>query len=1123
MSIEPCETLRPVEVRDLTAARSDALSSSPATTDPSHPGEETVMEAAGQNATADFAFADSSCLPVDRVPTYEIQSRVDPTWDAKGPESGDTGVSLPADPSGRAEIEPIGATGAYIPEDRAGPVPTDQNGDTGAFELAIPTSDAGPRPALQGRSSTDAPRYGRYILKRSHAKGGMGEIWLAEDPAIGRSVALKRMLGRRPEQVHRFEVEARVTGQLEHPGIVPVHELGVDDEGLPFYAMKFVHGRTLQKVIEEYHAADPRRSLREVEQFRLLQTFLSLCQTVAYAHSRGVLHRDLKPDNVMIGPYGETLLLDWGIAKVLGQPEGPAVEGDASYVHLLECGPETETQEGAILGTPSYMPPEIAAGLIAEIDQRSDVYLLGGTLYEILTGRRPRSATTALEMVKLARSEPPTPAATVNADVPRALNAICAKAMAHRQQDRYQSALDLADDVQRFVAGESVSAYPERLPARAWRWAKRHRKALGRAAAAALILGASLFGFARFREVERHRVEAQRVADPLKAQEQDRRDVREFRRLADEARFYAATTDPVAENAPYFDPHQGEAKALAALALATKWGPALERLLLPDEVDPLKRALYDLLLLTAHLKSQRAAGPDAARETLALLDRAALLGPPSRTYFRLHALADRQRGDDRKAAEEQQRAEDPRGQSTSLDHFLLGEGYRKEAAARPGETSERKAWQPDPERMEKAIDEYRQALRIDPDHYWSHFQLGRSYLSLSRLDEAVEALGACVALRPDAPWGYSVRGLALARQKRYRDAEQDLDRAIQLNADSLPARLNRGVVYWQQGKLDEALADFEAVLKPPKEKRLVEAAFSRGQLYLQRGEIQKALDDFDCVVAENPMIRTVFLYRAQLHISQGDNDRGLKDLDTYLDEGSQRDPRVWVIHGLRGHLLRDRYQQLPLDKRSQPSGLALLSLSVGELAKAVTLGGRAYDLFDDLGAMLEHAGRRDQAILAYSKGLELAPKDAKMLIKRGWALELLNQPSKALADFAAAVRVDPENAEAHTGLGYVRARLKHRPEAQREADLALLHGADQYLILHNVACIYAALSRASDDQAPAHQEAAIALLWRALALWKRAEADAKPGPSEFDLIQGEPAFQPLRGRADFQRLSFPPL
>jgi len=232
----------------------------------------------------------------------------------------------------------------------------------------------------------------------------MGEVWMAEDTSIGRQVALKRMLGQRPDQIHRFLVEAQVTGQLEHPGIVPVHELGTNDQGEPFYVMKFVQGRTLQKIIEDHHARPGRRT-DDVENFRLLQIFLSLCQTVAYAHSRGVLHRDLKPENVMLGAFGETILLDWGIAKVMGQPDSHAAgEGDGqgtgtgngSLVHLHEADEETATRAGAIMGTPSYMAPEVAAGLNAEVDQRSDVYLLGATLYEILTGRQPRRAKTVL-------------------------------------------------------------------------------------------------------------------------------------------------------------------------------------------------------------------------------------------------------------------------------------------------------------------------------------------------------------------------------------------------------------------------------------------------------------------------------------------------------------------------------------------------------------------------------------------------------------------------------------------------------------------------------------------------------------------------------------------------------
>ena len=368
------------------------------------------------------------------------------------------------------------------------------------------------------------------------------------------------------------------------------------------------------------------------------------------------------------------------------------------------------------------------------------------------------------------------------------------------------------------------------------------------------------------------------------------------------------------------------------------------------------------------------------------------------------------------------------------------------------------------------------------------------------------------------PGDIACAGLALAQQNRYQDAEHDLDRAIELGPDFLPARLNRGVVYWQHGDLELALADFQAVLTPGNEKRLIEAAFSRGQLYLQRGEVQKALDDFDAVIAENPRIRTVFLYRAQIHIARGDNERGLKDLDTYLDIGKGRDLLAWANHGLRGHLLRDRYQQLPLDKRRQPAGLALLSLSVAELGKAVASGGRTYDLFDDLGAMLEHAGRFDQAILAYSKGLELAPNNAKLLIKRGWTLELLNQHERASADFAAAVRVGPRMRKSHRP-GLCPRALNRPVEAQREAGLALLHGGENYLVLHNVACIYAVLSQASDNQSPAYKEAAVAVLGRAIAQWNCAAADNRPGPSEIALIKSEKVFDQFRDRADFQRLT----
>jgi tetratricopeptide (TPR) repeat protein len=682
--------------------------------------------------------------------------------------------------------------------------------------------------------------------------------------------------------------------------------------------------------------------------------------------------------------------------------------------------------------------------------------------------------------------------------------------MAFKKEDRYAGARELAEDVQRYVAREPVSAYRESFLQRAGRWVLRHRRALVRTAGAVLFLALAGFGYAAYREVDQRRADALRESNRLQKMDQARADVKEFRGLADEARFFAATTDPVSEHAPYFDPRAGEEKARAALAVAGKWGDgSLPGLPLTEEKESVKKELYDLHLILAQTLSQREANASAAHETLALLEDAASLAPPSRGSYRLQAWANGLLGDEEQAAEDRKRADDPATPVASLDHFLLGEQYRTASAHSAKGEGERREWQADPNGLEKAAEEYRQGLRIDPDHYWLHFQLGRSYLSLGRLGEAVETLGACIALRPEAPWAYSVRGLALAQQNRFDEAERDLDRAVQLSPASRPSRLNRGVVYWNQKKYDAALADFEAVLQPPKEMRLIEAAYYRGQLYLQLGEVQKALDDFDQVVAQEPGFAPVYPPRARIHVAKGEKAAALADLDAYL-AGRPADEKDGDAHGRRGRLLRAMYAELPVDQRANPSAQALAALTVEELSRSTPTA----EVLEDLGAMLELSGRTKEAIVAYSKGLAVASKPLTLHLKRGWAYEQVEDHDKARADFAAGADIDPDNAEAHSGLGYVDALRKLPAEAQREADLALLRGANDYLILHNVACIYAALSQTGGRQTPAQQEAAIALLRRAVELWK----SRKSGPSEIDLIKGEPAFKSLEGLTDFQKL-----
>jgi serine/threonine protein kinase len=326
----------------------------------------------------------------------------------------------------------------------------------------------------------------RYTLTRLHAQGGIGQVWLAKDGDLGRQVALKEL---RPERASnpavwsRFLEEARITGQLEHPGIVPVYELSrrADDEA-PFYTMRFVRGRTLSEAVQTYHARHKRSEVGPLDLHALLTAFVGVCQAIAYAHSRGVIHRDLKGQNVVLGDFGEVVVLDWGLAKLVGQPEAEQAAAPPIRPDPARSAHEP-TLEGQALGTPGYMAPEQAEGRNDRIERRTDVYGLGAILYEILTGLPPiQGDDTATVLRRVIHEEPARPR-TINPEAPAALEAICRKAIAKRPEDRYDSAEELARDVQRFLADEPVSVHRDPISTRLTRWGRRHRTAAVGAAA----------------------------------------------------------------------------------------------------------------------------------------------------------------------------------------------------------------------------------------------------------------------------------------------------------------------------------------------------------------------------------------------------------------------------------------------------------------------------------------------------------------------------------------------------------------------------------------------------------------------------------------------------------------
>jgi serine/threonine-protein kinase len=709
---------------------------------------------------------------------------------------------------------------------------------------------------------------GRYEVADRIGRGGMGEVLRARDPDLNRELAVKVLLekhhGRR-EVLQRFLEEAQVGGQLQHPGVVPVYELGRSADGLPYFTMKLVQGRTLADLLKE-------RSSNSHDLPRFLQIFEQVCQTVAYAHSRGVLHRDLKPANIMVGGFGEVQVMDWGLAKVLGRDDSAAALAEnAESLHTVRSDDAAEgSQAGTVVGTPAYMAPEQAQGETADVDRRADVFGLGAILCEILTGAPPYGPGPDWAVLLQAAAGELENALTrldgCGADAE--LIALAKTCLAVEREKRPRDAGEAAA-----VAATYRTAVQERLRqaelARAAAQAKaaeaRKRQRLTVALAAAVVAALALAGggtwYVRQQQIERQAEQVAEVKAALDDAERRKDDPKPELAWAAleraEARLAGGSAETLRSRCVHvrgaLEKRRKDRQMLAKLEearlrpLAHKANSSHFDHKGSDELYSKAFVWYSL-----DVEQQRPAEAAAALRASALAaelldaldDWARVVNHLDRTREKhLRAVANaadanawrrrlRQATASEDLAEIKRLAAGPLPEGLSASTVMLlndalsiakqpirGLGALRDAQRRkPGDfwltfALAYACHAAGPDTREEAVRYYTAALALRPESTFVHLNLGVVLADQNKLAEAVAEYKESLRLKPDFPDAHVNLGNALAAQNKLAEAVAEYKEALRLKPDYPLAHCNLGAALKDQNKLEEAVAEYKEALR----------------------------------------------------------------------------------------------------------------------------------------------------------------------------------------------------------------------------------------------------------------------------------------------------------------------
>jgi tetratricopeptide (TPR) repeat protein len=897
-----------------------------------------------------------------------------------------------------------------------------------------------------GGSATPPARAGRYLLEGEIAAGGMGSVWRARDPQLGRPLAVKVLLERHrglPELERRFHEEAQITGQLQHPGIPPVHELGTLEDGRPFFALKLIQGRTLADLLRERpRGADATPLIEDLP--RWLVVFEQVCQALAYAHSRGVIHRDLKPHNVMVGAFGEVQVMDWGLAKVLGR-ESAAEAGAIATVRT--AAPELASQAGAVLGTPAYMAPEQARGEVEQLDERCDVFGLGAILCVLLTGRPPYSGGSGAEVrTRAGRGDLAEALARLEASGADAeLVELARDCLAPNREGRPRHAGIVAERVAAYQAGvrerlRRAELERARAQVKAAEERKRRRLAVGLAAAllalVALGAGAGLWW--------QHQRDQEQVRRELRAQAA-RRDVDEalgqaaaFRR---QARWgdALAVLKQAAQRLNADDPadlraHLEEARGDVKLAARLDAIRLRQAVLVDGKMVPSAAAADYARAFRAHglnvLGGKPAKWADRIKasairaELVAALDDWARVEPNAVQVLRLLAVA---------------RRADPNQLNNPLrDPLVLGDPARllrrlraaNEAAMPPAlvlaVASLLEKQKKDP------VGFLRRAQERHPGDFWINFALGSALFTRRRPAAAIGYYRVALVLRPGSSIVYNNLGTALAANKDQKAAVAAFRKASACDPNNPLPYHNLGLAFLRQGKLAAAARAFRQAIR--RDQRYAKAHFNLGVVLASQGLHAEAIQSLRRAIKYHPGDAAAYANLGGALLSAGQVGQGIAACRKAL----LLDPRSATAFCNLGAALKDKgdlrgavracrraieidptYADAYINLGNALTSKKNLGGAVRAYHKALKFKPTSAKAYYNLGVTLQAQGKADEAIKAYRQAICYAPKDSNAYNNLGTALQRKGDTKGAVQAFRQAIKLDPRHGSAYCNLGFV--------------------------------------------------------------------------------------------------------